>query len=384
MNMASLLVFGLFFLSFFQLSADGAGSFIALDVASVLYFLVHPKGLLRNSPILMWLAAAFLAFVATWFLIGANEFAFLARVVLIFLDAFFLQSIFRPKLELFPEKECSHAVWLAAMAYAIAFGLWLWTPSDGDTLFYLNSPKAWIATFPALFAVSELVAKRSKVAVLWALAGIGLSLFDSSTSRALLLQSALILILALWQSNRRLAKFTILAALTGSLFSLAALDSFVEKHDHSNTFRLVMILQIFDFSSIEAVFGRGIDSWRQVAFQELFEMPGAEAFFESANPHFFPAEVVIRGGLAVFTCIFGAFYTAFRQSRLFAVPMVMLLATFFTTNTGVERLYMTLGIFVLLSVPGWRSVKRMQMPESTDSLPGRELDEAAAQGQRVS
>jgi hypothetical protein len=350
MNAVSLLGFSLFGLSFFQFMADVAGSFIALDAASVIYFLLYPKRLLANRKILVWIAGALLMLICTRIIIGANEFAFLARVGLIFIDAFFLRELFRSKGEFIEATMCSHALLLAGIAYALVFFVWLVVPFDTENIFYLNNSKAWIATFPALFAASQLVANRPKIALILSIAAIFLSFTDSSVSRALLLQSLLMLIIALWQINRRLAKLVIFIAGVSSLFFVTAFNEFVEKHDHSNTFRMIMILQIFDFSIIETTLGRGIDMWRIAAFNALFDMPGAEAFFETANPHFFPAEVIIRGGLALFICIFGAFYVAFQRTRLVAVPAVMLLATFFTTNTGVERLYMTLGIFVLVSV----------------------------------
>lgn len=382
MNAASLLGFVLFVLSFFQFWADGAGSFIALDAASVLYFLIFPRRLLRNTPILLWLTWGLLAVIGTRVVIGANEFPFLARVGLIFIDAFFLRELFRAQGSNPREVVCSHVLWLAALAYVFAFCLWWMVPDGAETIFYLNSPKAWIATFPALFAASQLVANRSKVAIVWALASISLSFFDDSTSRALLLQSALMLIIALWQDNRLLAKLAIFVACVSSLFFLTALDAFVEKHDHSNTFRLVMILQIFDFSMVEAFLGRGIGLWRHTAFEALFDMPGAEAFFEAANPHFFPAEIIIRGGLALLVCISGAFYAAFRRSGLVAVPVVMLLATFFTTNTGVERLYMTLGIFVLISVLAKKYEPKL-MSASIEKYRGLNVGVAQALGRSV-
>jgi len=359
MNASFLLGFVLFFLSFLQISAGGAGSFIALDFASVLYFLIYPKRLLRNSSLLKWLSFALGALIGTRFFIGAGEFAFLARFALIFIDAFFLKELFYSRSNASQEIICSRALWLAAIAYAFAFLLWASMPDGVEPIFYLNNSKSWIATFPALFAVSHLIASRSKHAIFWALLAVALSFMDSSTSRALLLQSTLLIATALWQMNRTLAKVAIFTSCLGIFLFMNSLGAFIEKHDHSNTFRLVMIMQISDFTLSEIIFGRGIDLWRLAAFDALFDMPGAEEFFDSANPHFFPAELVIRGGILLFICAFGVFYAATRRSKLVAVPMVMLLATFLTTNTGVERLYMTLAIFILISVVSSNKVPRV-------------------------
>ncbi len=351
MSGPSLLGFVFFFLSFIQIQPDGAGSFIALDFASVIYFLIFPNRLLRYSSILKWFFLASITLIGTRVLVGANEFVFLARLMLIFIDAFFLAELFNGRGVVSGETLCSRALWLAALAYAVAFILWLGIPDGAESFFYLNNSKAWIATFPALFAVSHLIAGRHKQSILWALVAAALSLYEESTSRALLLQSFLLVIIALWHVNRRLAIAGAIIACLSAPFFLSSIGSVVEKHDHSNTFRLVMIMQIFDFSAVEIVFGRGIDMWRRVAFDALFDMPGAEVFFESANPHFFPAELVIRGGSSLFILACCAFYAAFRRSRLMITPLVMLLATFLTTNTGVERLYMTLAIFILISAP---------------------------------
>jgi hypothetical protein len=351
MNAPSLLGFVLFFLSFLKIQADGAASFIALDFASALYFLIHPSRLLRYSSILKWFVWALIALIGTRALVGASEFVFLARLILIFIDAFFLAELFKVRGVGSRETICSHVLWLAALAYLGAFILWLGMPDGTESFFYLNSRKAWIATFPALFAVSHLIAGRQKQTIFWALMAAALSLVDTNTSRVLLLQSLLLFLIAVWQVNRRLAIVGAIFACLSALFFLSSIGTFVEIHDHSNTFRLVMIMQIFDFSAVEIVFGRGIDMWGRVAFGVLFDMPGAEAFFESANPHFFPAELVIRGGISLFILACCAFYAAFRRSRLMVIPLVMLLATFFTTNTGVERLYMTLALFILISNP---------------------------------
>lgn len=377
--MASLIGFTLFGLSFLQFSADGAGSFIALDAASVLYFLIYPRRLMRNSSTLVWFSWGLLCLISTRIFMGVNEFPFLARVSLIFIDAFFLKELFRPYNGMNQEVMCSRALWLAAVAYALVFSLWLLTFDGVDSIFYFNNLKSWIATFPALFAVSQLTANRPKHSIFWALTAISLSFFDSSTSRALLLQSVLLLLMALWQMNRRIAKLAILLVLIISLLSLSALDAFVEKHDHSNTFRLIMIMQIVDFSWGEIIIGRGIDLWRLSAFNALYEMPGAENFFESANPHFFPAEIIIRGGIAFFVCICGSFYVLFRRSQLVAVPAVMLFSTFFTTNTGVERLYMTLGIFVLISVLDTKKVGIFN-PKSVEKNLFLSLDDVQSSG----
>lgn len=351
MNFRHLLGFLILLFSFFQFSAEGAGSFIALDIVAIAYFLVHPNRLLVKSKVLIWMPFALMTLIFTRIIIGANEFAFLARVGLIFIDAFFLHQFFRSNMIIAEDKMCSRALLVAGTAYAAAFFLWMIAP-DGNEIFYLNSTKAWIATFPALFAAAYLIIGKPKAGLVFSIAALSFSFVDSSVSRALLLQSTIMALISLWHIDRRLAKFGILLAGIGSLIFVGVIESFVEKHEHSNTFRMIMILQILDFSAAEFILGRGVDMWRIAAFDVLFDMPGAEAFFETANPHFFPAEVIIRGGLALFICIFGAFYFLFRRSSVMAIPAVMLMATFFTTNTGVERLYMTLAIFILLSARG--------------------------------
>jgi hypothetical protein len=354
--MKGALVFCAIVLSFLQFGIDGAGSFIALDFASLLYFGLHPRRLLKNESVWICLLVAACALTCTWIFVGANEFPFLIRLALIFVDAFFLNEVFRPEDYSSQEVTSSNVLLLGASAYVAAFLIWwIFVPEGNDTIFYMNVPKQWIATFPAIFAASQLVAGRNKAAMAFALASSCLSFYDSSASRALLLQSSLMFFVALWRENRTAAKLLVVIAGFTSLLSLATLDEFVEKHDHSNTFRLVMMLQIFEFSTLETIFGRGIELWRKVAFEVLFEMPGAEEFFEAANPHFFPAELMIRGGLALFVSVFAAFYVVARRASAKAVAFVMLAATFFTTNTGVERLYMSLAIFVLISTSVRRS-----------------------------
>jgi hypothetical protein len=237
----------------------------------------------------------------------------------------------------------------ALMGYVAAAAAWVVLPEGlGNLLFYFDVPKSWVATFPALVVVYFLVLGAYKPAVVAGLCMVAFSLHPEISSRTLLLQSLLLTFYAAWKLDKKLAIVTVALAVAVVVMASSLKTELVDNQEHSNTFRLVMIAQIADFSALEWLFGRGIDAWRLKALNELFNLPGASEFFESANPHFFPAELIIRGGLMFFVSVVLLAASSLGRSPYRWIVLCMFIGSFTTTNTGVERLYFTLALCLVL------------------------------------
>jgi hypothetical protein len=338
----------LFFLSFFRLSVEGLGAFILIDGVSLLYFLICPGRLVAFLGHLRYLLIGVVGAVVALVVTGANEFPFIVRLGLVVFDACFLASVSASTHAVVSTQKMGLVIRQALLGYLAAATIWLLLPEGSDAIFYLDAPKAWVATFPALLIVYFLLLKSYKSAIVAGLCIMAVSLHPEIASRTLFLQSLLLTFYGVWKLNRKLALLSVALVVGVGLLASSLRTSLVDDQEHSNTFRLVMTTQILDFSPLEWLLGRGIEPWRARAFEALFDLPGADVFFESANPHFFPAELIIRGGLFFFLSAALLLYSVLRHSPYRWIALFMLFGTFMTTNTGVERLYITLALSVSL------------------------------------
>lgn len=336
------LLTAIFFLCFFRLTIEGVGAFIALDVVSFLYFLRNFEKLKNFSFIFIILIIATLVAFVGFLFNSTNEFPFIFRLLLIFLDAIFLFYYSINK------KIPGHFLIISAfVGFFTGFLFYLIFPESITDLLYLSSVKAWIATFPALLTVYFLLQNRNKAALVVGLLTVLISLNPDSVSRTLLIQSTLLTLYAVWRLDKIVAPPLLLLAISLLLFTTYDWSyEVVGQHDSSNTMRMTMITQIFDFSPFEMVFGRGVELWRVTSLNYLYQLPGADEFFETANPHFFPAELVIRGGLLLLASVLAMLLIPMRKSSNAVIAIIMMIGTFTTTNTGVERIYISLALYV--------------------------------------
>lgn len=174
-------------------------------------------------------------------------------------------------------------------------------------------------------------------------------------SRTLLIGSFVLLLLL---SIKSLKQFLIIffAAVTLLLFlSDLAHELLISKQDHSNGIRLIMILSSIGDSVFELLFGIGLESWRKNLYVVLPDTQNIHNFIPTANIHFLPAEFFLNGGI-FFLIVFILLVRNFMSKNFFYPPLIgILVSTFFTTNTGYERLLLSVCFSLVLLTKSYDS-----------------------------
>lgn len=354
-DLGAFVAFAMVFLSFLRIGSE-VGALIAADFFALGIIALKLRSFWAMSRAThLWIVFIGLVLIGMTAQVvnGINELVFVARLFLTILDGLALALLVRPD-----RSNLVAVLQSVALAYALGFVLFLFSSTFSE-LVDLKSPKAWIAVGPMFFVYLAHV-RGWPVARLAAL-GVVLLMALLLESRTLLI-TCLLFILYVYLRARLIWK------IAGSVLMLAIamvlvtqLDSLVTAQEHSNSFRSAMILQITRFSFPELLLGRGIDAWRIEGLRDLINLPGASEFFEAANPHFFPAEAVIRGGFLWLALIAYLFYAIARGSTTWALGYILVIGSFFTTNTGFERFIISIGVFIALigrpEFPLWLGIR---------------------------
>ena len=338
----AIVAFLMIFLSFFRIDLS-VGSLIACDFIALCVLATRLPSFLRLSrAIHVW--AIFIGLTITGaFSIAVNqinEFNFLARLFLTVIDGIALALLVRP------DRSNFFVVLQGTFfAYAVGLVLYLAVPAYAAVV-DLTSIKAWIAVGPILAVLIARLRGWYKTEIAAVAFVLLMALFFQS--RTLLITGLLFVCYAYLKASLgwKLAGSLVLIAIAFVLFQ--EMGQLIEAQDHSNTFRSAMILQIAQFSPSELLLGRGIDNWRLAAYRELINMPGASTFFDTANPHFFPAEIIIRGGLMWMSILIIFCIILARKSYTWLLGGIMIAGSFFTTNTGSERVMISIGLFIAI------------------------------------
>jgi hypothetical protein len=362
-DLSAAVAFVVVFASLFRIES-AFGVLIAFDIFALIAIAINAPSFFRMSnALLLWpiVAAVTISGLVSIAVIGVNEFGFLSRLLLTLLDGMALALLVRPDRSNF-----TAILQAAAAAYAFGFVLFLVSPAFAAVA-DLPSVKAWVAVAPVLLVLITHVrgSRNSQVVVLGLVVLIAL-VFQSRT----LLITTLLFIIYVYLKTSLAWKIVGSVLILGlGLLLLEQMENLVAAQEHSNSFRSAMIMQIFSFSYEELLFGRGIDNWRIQGLRELIHLPGAASFFESANPHFLPAEIIIRGGLTLLTILALFCMRLARRSQTWVLGGIMIAGSFFTTNTGSERLIPSIGLFIVIvgayQFPMWRGVR--PLPASAPS-----------------
>lgn len=347
------IAFAMVFLSFIRIDS-GVGALIAGDFFAMGIIALNFRSFWQMA-VAIHLWAVFMGLTLTGMIAqsvnGINELVFVARLFLTVIDGLALALLVRPD-----RSNLAAVLQAILLAYCLGLALFLFVPAFVD-LVDLKSLKAWIAVGPMLLVF---VAHARG----WRNARLAALLFVMLV--ALLLQSRTLLITCLlftayvYLQARPAWKITGSIALVGiAMILVTQMDTLVQSQEHSNSFRSAMILQIRNFSSAELLLGRGIDNWRIEGLRDLINLPGAAEFFEAANPHFLPAEIIIRGGMLWFALIAYMFVRIGRGSTTWMLGGILIAGSFFTTNTGFERFIISIGVFIAIigrpEFARWRS-----------------------------
>lgn len=280
----------------------------------------------------------------TTFRFGGEGFIPYARIVLILLDGVGVYWAFKAKLE----RNASTATDLLRIflgAYLLCFVLWKTIPAAG--ILYFEDIKAWIATFPILLFIYFFLKNRFRLALLVLIAFIFVGV--ESGSRTLLLSSLLCFLFALFKLNYRrvllisIPSLLFAAVIGGPILSQVASDT----DDLSTIYRFYTTAKLIDYGFHDLLFGIGVSRWQNDLSSFLSWTPNATSFFEMrANPHFLPTEVVIYGGLISLAVFVYVLHHCLKNSPIAPFLLAFFVSSFFTTNTGVERVFVTITLFL--------------------------------------
>lgn len=207
-------------------------------------------------------------------------------------------------------------------------------------LTYYSGVKSAIAITPLLL-LPEYAKNKYHILILIIIPAIALYF----SSRALLLGFLIYILSIIFIRRRRL----LLPVSLGVVAVFATnFNALITDQWYSNLVRLNMILEGVKPGSIQTVFlGQGYSSWRaeiSTAFQELgLKQSG----IDTLNPHFIFAEMIIEWGWVGFLIFMFLLSRSFRISRAVPSGIAILMACIFTTNTGLERLFLSMGLGIL-------------------------------------
>lgn len=357
----SLVAFFATFLSYVHIGSD-FGAIIACDIVALVIIALNFRSfwnICLHLGLLFIFSGLIISGILSQIINNSNEFVFVARLFLTAIDGIAFALLVKADRSNF-----SSILSAVTLGYLTGLILFLFLPSF-QSLVDLKSLKAWIAVFPmlAVYACHAHGWRKARSIVL----GIVVIIALVFQSRTLLTTSLLFIMYTYLQAKLawKIAGSVVLIAL--ALVLLSQMDTLVQAQEHSNSFRSAMILQITNFSYPELLLGRGIDNWRIAGLRDLINLPGAAEFFEAANPHFFPAEVIIRGGITWLLLITLLCTRIARGSTTWVFGGILIVGSFFTTNTGSERLVISIGLFIAIvgnrQFPVWLGMQFLRSPQ---------------------
>jgi hypothetical protein len=330
--------------SFF--SSFGMMGLIPFDLYGVFaLFVFISRGRINFKYLIGLIVSAFLVLLTSLRFSGDDIIPY-ARIVLMLLDGAGVYLAFKEKF--------GRNVYLAANLILIIFGAYLicfvlWWMIPDKNLFFFSDIKGWVASFPMLLFMYLFLKKKAFLAHM-ALVFL-LFIAMSYASRTLLLCSILCLFFLLFKFNYRqvMLIFTssiLLAMVIGApILSVAVLST----DDLSTIYRYYMTAALANYEFDSLITGIGVSRWHTDISSFLSWTPNANEFFEKrANPHFLPTEIVIYGGFVSLGIFLYILHHCFRNSVMAPFLVAFIFSSFFTTNTGIERVFVSITLFLAL------------------------------------
>lgn len=208
---------------------------------------------------------------------------------------------------------------------------------------YFSSTKSVLAITPLLLLSQRFEIKKYLLTLI--LIPIIALYFDS---RALLIGFTSYIIVGLYTKNRL---FLIPLIALGVFGFILSFDSLVSEQWYSNLIRLTMITEGVKINSFNTFFcGMGYLSWREELAAALDGLGVSQRNLHSLNPHFLFVEMIIEWGWLGFSIFLRIFYRSLRNVMNRPLGISLITACVFTTNTGIERLFLAIGIGILWSI----------------------------------
>ncbi len=215
-------------------------------------------------------------------------------------------------------------------------------------MFSLSQPKAVVALFP-LLVMLNIVTFGFRILLI--LTSVVIFILGANyESRSMMAGVILFLFYHLIRISYRSAVVILGLGFVG-FFVLVKIfyDDIVYSENTSNTFRVIMSFGVFDFSLDRIIFGIGGNEWQDSVANVLSWKDNSEGFFSTkANPHFLPTEIIIYGGMISLIAYMRQWHTILKVSFLGPELIACLVSSIFTTNTGVERMFLAVIYFVAI------------------------------------
>lgn len=262
------------------------------------------------------------------------------RILLIFFDAYVLSL-------LLTKDQYSKFIFCLSLIFFTLFFLHF----KFNSYFIPTSSKQWIATFPSLILVYFfLKQKRNIFSLIISLGIILLAIYYSS--RILLLLSISLFIFN-FIKNKYLISIILLSIILLSL----NIEKYLEVNEYSNIVRFSFFESLFvNFNILELLVGMGFDDYINETYklflskEELIENRSYNLLYtDGGNPHFFVIELIIYFGLVGLSMIVYQYLKILnlKDTKLLVILFIMLIS-FNTSNTGFERIYLSLLISLTL------------------------------------
>lgn len=292
------------------------------------------------------LTVTFILTLLTSLRFGGDDLIPYGRIVLTLLDGVGVYWAFKRRAER-ESNTITDLLRFFLAAYLLCFILWLLLPTDD--IFYFNTAKGWIATFPILFFMYLILKEKPRIALLVSVVFLFIAI--DNRSRTLQLASFLCFLFLVFNFNyRRVLIVTIPSVLLAAVIGVPILSQAASStEDLSTVYRFYMTANIMDYDFDRILFGVGVSRWQGDLSSFLSWTPNADDFFDRrANPHFLPSEIVIYGGLISLFIFVYFLHMSLRKSPVAPFLVALFASSFFTTNTGVERVFISITILLAL------------------------------------
>ena len=207
---------------------------------------------------------------------------------------------------------------------------------------YFENIKSVLAITPLLFLPHNGIERKHWLTL--AIIPVLAIYFDS---RALLIGYSVFFVLSLYRLNHLFLMPILSFGAFGFYFFF---DALVSEQWYSNLIRLNMIIEGASVDSFYTfLFGMGYTDWRGALESTLDGIGIFQKNLETLNPHFLFVEMIIEWGWFGFAAFLGVFSKSVMRITMHPLGVSLITSCIFTTNTGIERLFLAIGIGILWS-----------------------------------
>lgn len=295
-----------------------------------------------NKNLFLLLLSLFILNILKLLLFKQTDFFSEIRLILIIFDGIVLSLILKKE------------DFLRLLSYISFFFFFIFiieTQFVSQSIFIPQSNKQLVATFPSVILLYFFLKEKKGFLSLLIFIFVIFIGFNYS-SRILILISTTLFIVHYFKN-----KFLLFLIVCIGIYLVNILSEYILISDYSNIVRYSFFESLFvNFDIFELMIGMGFENYRDATYElfmskdELIEGRSYNLLYiDGGNPHFILIEIIVYFGLIGFGLISYVFLNLIdiRNFKTFIILFVMSIS-FLTSNTGFERIYLSMIISLIL------------------------------------